>query len=67
MDFTVIGKTIIKKAIASPQICSKLSALGKEVPFDENKLSEMEEFVLECVYGEKKYEIFQHMQSQMLE
>ena len=45
-------KTIVKKAIPSPILCSKLRQLGKEVPFNENKFSEIEEFVLKCIYNE---------------
>ena len=39
-------KTIVKKAIASTIVCSKLRQLGQEVPFNENNFSEIEEFVL---------------------
>ena len=46
-------KTIIKKAIASIQICEKLNQLGKTVPFDEKYLPDIEDFVLQCIYGEK--------------
>ena len=47
-------KTIVKKALASPDSCNSLLNLGKKVPFDGSKIHEVEEFVLKCVYAETK-------------